>query len=159
MYRHFLNKRLPFVFLFAVAVVPGLAAGGILLQAWQAAQFPIVDVFRIQSAHEEPDGTLVISGVLRKRFGFCRYVGATWIAETASGVLVRVPWSSVEQRTPGLSPNRPAGLQRFGPWAIEAAGIPAVSFSLVVDHVCGSVWPTRTIIGPFSPDEIGKGRP
>lgn len=42
--------------------------------------------------------------------------------------------------------NRPAGLQAFGPWIIDAPSLNPSPFAVHVQHSCGMPWRTLTIL-------------
>lgn len=155
MYRLLARSSTAYVMLLSLAFAPGALAGLVLLQTLQSTYLPVIDSFRVIKKQQTVSGDFVVSGTFRKRFGWCTYTGATWIATDKSGFLTRLVWDSPERNQSNTPSNRPPGYQRFGPWTIYAAGIEADTYSLVIEHTCAGFFPAKTTIGPFLPTELG----
>lgn len=155
MYRRILTPTPAFMVLMSLALFPTLVMGAAVMQMVQMRFFPIIDLFEVERASVDADGSFVISGVLRKRLEGCKYQAASWLAVQRDGVIERLEWSAAERGRPGNNPNRPAGLQEFGPWTVKAGGVDSDEYYLVVDHQCYSLWPTRTKVGPLTAEDLG----
>jgi hypothetical protein len=143
-------QRLCLTFVIGLAFFPGAVGTLYGLQEWQTSSFPIIDRFEVRRAGFGKDGALAMRGILRKRFGFCRFEAIQWWVVMPDGLQERVGWDSADQ-DPTIPNNRPEGLQSFGPWTIYVQKFPqAETLYGLVDHVCLGVWPTRTLLGPIS---------
>lgn len=83
----------------------------------------------------------------------CTYYGVTWFAQDATGSLSRIQLG--RQYQPGPPETGPTG-KRAGDRVTLYPPAGTISIFGLNHHECGSLWQTRTMVGPFV---LTEGRP
>lgn len=155
------SEALRFALARALAVLwGGLVAAGLYLTivlmgpTIEGRYFPVVENYRLIDFRPTDDGAGVQFRASFVKVRDCAYYGVYWYAPDPEGNFVRLQVQQIG-RDPVPPTTGPMGPRVSMPQAIFP---PAGSQSIVgvMNHDCGLVWQTRTIIGPF---DLANGKP
>lgn len=115
--------------------------------------WPVIEGYHLEDVRGEPNGGVSFVPVFTKERD-CTYFGVSWFAPNPDGNLVRVQVAPLDEdaTAPQTGPMGP----REGRRQVIYPPASATALLGIMNHDCGLIWQTRTVVGPFP---ISQGLP